>query len=148
MSQPVFIFDTSIVLHLVRSLTCGRAITAQFGFDKNFSNSLICIVSVGEIESLSLKRKWGQSKTRKLDAVLNDLTRINIDPPELLNAYAQIDVFSERNGRTMGKNGLWIAAAARVTQSTLLTTDADFDHLDGIWLNRIRLDAKSGAIIP
>lgn len=29
----------------------------------------------------------------------------------------------------MGKNDLWIAATAYVTGATLLTTDADFDHL-------------------
>jgi len=30
----------------------------------------------------------------------------------------------------MGKNDLWIAATARTTGATLLTTDKDFDHFD------------------
>jgi predicted nucleic acid-binding protein len=29
----------------------------------------------------------------------------------------------------MGKNDLWIAAAAKVARATLLTTDDDFAHL-------------------
>lgn len=29
----------------------------------------------------------------------------------------------------MGKNDLWIAATAHVTQSILITTDLDFNHL-------------------
>ena len=31
----------------------------------------------------------------------------------------------------MGKNDLWIAATAYVTGSKLITSDKDFDHLDG-----------------
>jgi len=31
----------------------------------------------------------------------------------------------------MGKNDLWIAATAYTLNATLVTTDTDFDHLDG-----------------
>ncbi len=34
------------------------------------------------------------------------------------------------SARNMGKNDLWIAAAAHIIQATLLTTDKDFLHLD------------------
>jgi len=40
----------------------------------------------------------------------------------------------------MGKNDLWIAATAHVTGATLLTADADFDHLNGAFLNRVLID--------
>jgi predicted nucleic acid-binding protein len=36
--------------------------------------------------------------------------------------------------RNMGKNDLWIAATAYVTQAESITTDQDFDHLDSTWL--------------
>ena len=36
--------------------------------------------------------------------------------------------------RNMGKNDLWIAATARALNIPLLTTDADFSHLDGTFL--------------
>ena len=39
----------------------------------------------------------------------------------------------------MGKNDLWIAAVASVTRFRLLTTDADFDHLDPLFLTRLRI---------
>jgi predicted nucleic acid-binding protein len=42
----------------------------------------------------------------------------------------------------MGKNDLWIAATVSVTQSTLLTIDLDFNHLDTIFLDLKRLDTK------
>lgn len=35
------------------------------------------------------------------------------------------------SARNMGKNDLWIAATAAMSEATLLTTDNDFDHLDG-----------------
>jgi len=38
---------------------------------------------------------------------------------------------------TVGKNDLWIAATAQVTNSKLVTTDKDFDHLDGVFIDII-----------
>ena len=35
----------------------------------------------------------------------------------------------------MCKNDLWIAATASVLNAKLLTTDADFDHLKGVYLD-------------
>jgi tRNA(fMet)-specific endonuclease VapC len=51
--------------------------------------------------------------------------------PELLDAYVEIDCFSK--GRSMGKNDLWIAATAKVTGATLVTSDGDFDHLGNVY---------------
>lgn len=39
----------------------------------------------------------------------------------------------------MGKNDLWIAATASVLKTKLLTTDMDFDHLDGVFLDLERV---------
>ena len=62
--------------------------------------------------------------------------RATIETEDVLQAYTLIDTFSERIGRSMGKNDLWIAATAHVTGGTLLTTDKDFDHLDGKFITR------------
>jgi len=35
----------------------------------------------------------------------------------------------------MGKNDLWIAATASVLGIKLLTTDSDFEHLRGLYIN-------------
>ena len=42
----------------------------------------------------------------------------------------------------MGKNDLWIAATAHASGAVLVTTDKDFDHLHGIWLNREFVDVS------
>ena len=39
------------------------------------------------------------------------------------------------SSRSMGKNDLWIAATASVLNVPLLTTDKDFLHLDGHFLD-------------
>ena len=39
---------------------------------------------------------------------------------------------------TVGKNDLWIAATAHITNSKLVTTDDDFDHLNGIFIDIIK----------
>ncbi len=44
--------------------------------------------------------------------------------------------------RSMGKNDLWIAATAHASGAVLVTTDRDFDHLHGIWLNREFVDVS------
>jgi len=43
------------------------------------------------------------------------------------------------NGLSVGKNDLWIAATAKVTESTLVTTDKDFDHLEGIYFQLAKI---------
>lgn len=69
---------------------------------------------------------------------------------EIVYAYAQIDAYSQNklvnhplpkglSARNMGKNDIWLAATAHVTDCIFVTTDHDFDHLQGVYLNLLRL---------
>jgi tRNA(fMet)-specific endonuclease VapC len=62
----------------------------------------------------------------------------------ILDAYALIDAFSLSKGKRMDKNDVWIAASAAVTGATLMTTDRDFDLLDGTHIQRVWIDPKMG----
>ncbi len=42
----------------------------------------------------------------------------------------------------MGDNDIWVAATASVLNANLLTTDHDFDHLNGIFVNVFYIDQK------
>jgi tRNA(fMet)-specific endonuclease VapC len=42
----------------------------------------------------------------------------------------------------MGKNDLWIAATTHLAQASLITTDADFDHLNGLYFPVIKLSSQ------
>jgi len=42
----------------------------------------------------------------------------------------------------MGKNDLWIASVAAIMNLTLITTDADFDHLNSVFFNVKKINAN------
>ena len=69
---------------------------------------------------------------------MNELIVVEIRFNDLINAYAEIDAFSQGKlkdrplkvtARNMGKNDLWIAATSSVYDLVLITTDNDFNHL-------------------
>lgn len=64
-----------------------------------------------------------------MEFALAHLGRLTIEKPEVMSAYATLDAYSKARGITMGKNDLWIAATAYASDSRLVTTDGDFDHL-------------------
>ena len=39
----------------------------------------------------------------------------------------------------MGKNDLWIAAVTAVTNATLITTDNDFEHLNKVYFDVLKI---------
>ena len=72
----------------------------------------------------------------------------------IIDAYAKIDAYSQgklaskplplnMSARNMGKNDIWIAATAHVTQATLLTTDKDFNHLAGYFIDLQYIDMST-----
>ena len=61
----------------------------------------------------------------------------------VVDAYARIDNYCERNGFVLSKNDIWIAATAHVTGTTILTTDRDFDPLHGLFLLRDWIDPSN-----
>jgi predicted nucleic acid-binding protein len=86
-----------------------------------------------------------------LEEYLKDFVIIPINNDEIVNTYAQIDAFSQNKlpnkplnttARNMGKNDIWIAATAALTNSQLLTTDKDFTHLDKAFLDLQLIEAK------
>ncbi len=111
-------------------------------------SSAISIVTVGELESIILQRNWGKQRLNKLEKVMRYLAQVPIAQEDLVKRYAEIDAFSQgklkdrplnNSARNMGKNDLWIAATASVTDATLVTTDNDFDHLDGEFVKLLKL---------
>ena len=86
--------------------------------------------------------------------MLNEVFAIDINDPLILWRYAEIDAFSQgrhvdmklpegMSSRNMGKNDLWIAASASVLNAKLLTTDKDFEHLNGEFLEVIYIDPSA-----
>ena len=104
--------------------------------------TLISVVTKGELLSLGIQNGWGTKKMKKLQSLLKKIYTIDINEKDqsLMQAYAEIDAYSQGNlrgkplglsARNMGKNDLWIAASAYISKAELVTTDGDFDHLNG-----------------
>ena len=92
------------------------------------------MVTLGEMHSLAKQLSWGQRKIDALGDLLRNLVVVDINNAPVVARYADLDVWSMNRGRKMGKNDLWIAATASVTGATLMTLDADFDHLHPVHL--------------
>ena len=133
-----YIFDTNIILHIVRNSSAWQSVKNNYNFSD--SKIFVSIVTYAEIKSLAKQLKWGQSKMRKLENLLNKFAVLYINN-KIAECYIEIDVYSQgknsRNplpnnmsSRNMGKNDLWIAATTKHIKAELITTDNDFRHLD------------------
>lgn len=143
-----YVLDTSILVHYLKSTPLYTKVESTFQLSGTDAEPIISSVSKGELVSFAIQRNWGPQRILKLETLLSQLVSIDISisDHDLHKAYATMDAYSKRkiadsNGhlipgsaRTMGKNDLWIAATAKVLGAELLTTDSDFDHLDGVFI--------------
>ncbi len=134
---PLYLLDTNILVHYARRDRTQQQIEAQYRLMMVPDPPLICYVTEAEIRSLARQFGWGPNRISQMEFFLTLLRRVPIENDAIVVAYVEIDFYSLGLGRDMGKNDLWIAAVAHVTGATLLTTDRDFNHLDGIFLQRI-----------
>ena len=134
-----YLLDTNILLIYIRENSISQWIDKVYAPLGVGNIPVVSVVTVGEIRSIALRHKWGQKKQNKLDELLNQLVIADINSEDVIGRYAEIDTFSQgkllekplgMTARNMGKNDLWIAATSSVLSARLLTTDADFTHLD------------------
>lgn len=140
--SDLYLFDTNILVHLIREDATGLAIKTRFSPFTKDSKPLICNVTDGELRSLALQFSWGKQKIDKMNFALDYFGRVPIESKEIMTAYAAIDFFSLSQGIKMGKNDLWIAAATYISGSQLVSTDTDFDHLASIFIQVDRVELQ------
>jgi len=127
--HPLHLLDTNVLVALMRAKELGQHIDETCKPRQAKFKPIISVVSVGEMLSLARQFGWGATKTAEIGKIVENLIVEDINTPEILAAYAEIDHASRAGGRKMSKNDVWIAATAKVAGATLLTTDKDFDHL-------------------
>lgn len=136
------LFDTNIILTLIRSNNYDNIIGSI-----NPANVpvYISVVSEAEIKSIAIQNNWGINRRNKLNLFLDNVNIVEISQI-FVNTYTEIDSYSQcRNPafvdypfstpRNMGKNDLWIASLAALLGLQLVTTDGDFDHLNGVFFD-------------
>lgn len=139
-----YLLDTNVLIIYNRSAELARRIEDDYRLFDGTEEVAISLISVAESRSLLFKNGVGQRRVEKLTARLAATAIIDLNFAEIIEKYIEIDAYSQRkhptlNGnfsaRNMGKNDLWIAATASAFGMTLVTTDRDFMHLDGIFLS-------------
>ncbi len=146
-----YLLDTNIIVIYSRASEVADRIEEKFQlFDKK--NSLaISIVTLGELDALLKKLKLGDKRKQRINKILSSVAKIGLNHKEIISRYGDIDAFSQGkiqhsgekfSARNMGKNDMWIAATASVFDLTLITTDQDFDHLNGVYINLERINIE------
>jgi predicted nucleic acid-binding protein len=139
-----YLLDTNILLFYFRQDLQWAYINTQYNL-QTLSDNVVSIVSWGELYALALRNAWGQRRVDILDRLSSFFIMADIYEETILRKYGEIDAYSQGKlftnplptgtaSRNMGKNDLWIAATAHVLDIPLLTSDSDFDHLNGVYL--------------
>lgn len=147
-----FLLDTNMLLGLVRGAGWAKKTVESYRLSDQEALVFTTIICRGEILALAEKFGWGEPKRQKLTAVLNEFPTVGIDKDAVVATYAKLSAWSEgkavadfpdppKPAKKMGQNDLWIAAVARVSQAVVITTDKDFDVMNGklikrIWVNQ------------
>lgn len=131
-----FVLDTNILLHYVRQSELAQEVERELNLLSQNAIPMIASVSIDEMEGFVQRQEWGQAKINRLKKLVEKIAVIDIAAADdqLMNAYATLWNYSknalpgDKLGKSIGigQNDVWIAA--------LVTTDGDFDHLNGKWI--------------
>lgn len=151
-----YLLDTNILLGFTRRAPWAQWAYMEYELGAPANIVFTSVICKGEILALAEKRGWGVTKREGLELVLNQFPTVDVNKDSVLNAYAIIDTWTHGTPVTdssfpapckpavsMKQNDLWVAATSCASKAILLTTDKDFDHLDGVCLSRIWVDQSS-----
>ena len=146
-----YLFDTNAILIYLRDPVLRGILDKKYSPLADEHTAIISVVTLGEIESLALRNRWGLTKRQKTEEFLNQFIVTDINAKDVICAYGEVDAYSQNrlvdkklsvSARNMGKNDLWIAATAVVTNSTLISSDRDFLHLKDEYLKMVYINVK------
>ncbi len=148
--MKTFILDTNVLLGHLKGEKVIMDTFEEWGLNLTDVNIIISIVVFAEMKSLGKQRKWFVKKYDSVNNWLRKFLIIPLESEDLLEVYAEIDAYSQGklenkplptglSSRNMGKNDLWIAATAYLLEATLITTDGNFDHLDKVYFDLVKI---------
>lgn len=144
-----FLLDTNIILHYARESDVYAAIEQKFHLRASKFSPLVCVVTLGEIRAIAYCNNWEMPKLHRLEDFLSHLVAVDISSPAVIDTYARILTKASKSGWGIHnkQNDLWIASVAHAIGATLMTTDRDFDPLQGLFLDRVLIHAKTGNVL-
>lgn len=145
--NPSYVLDTSALLNLIRGKELGEQIDRAFGLRQAMHRHTVSIVTHAELAVLADRNGWGETRRKALSDALDQVVTVNIDNHALVDAYARIEAACRTppaGHHVMGDNDVWIAATALVSGQALITTDKDFNHLNGSLITVYWVDPAIG----
>ncbi|MCX5769277.1 MAG: type II toxin-antitoxin system VapC family toxin [Candidatus Hydrogenedentes bacterium] len=149
--MTTYFLDTGILLGVLRASPYAEYVLQRYAPVQAPNVSITSIVNEAELLSLAMCKGYGEGKQSKLADLLRRIPRVPIQHKSILRKWVEIDAFNQ-NGhpslrltgshRKMGDNDIWIAATASVLRATLLTTDTDFNHLNGQFLSVVFISQR------
>lgn len=146
-----YLLDTNILVIYGRSSEVADKIESDHEFFSGEHNLAVSVVTLGELNSLVKQFEYGDKKIKNLEKLVDDVFKIDVAQQKIIDRYGEIDAFSQNrlkgrkgkfSSRNMGKNDLWIAATASVYDMILVTTDKDFEHLEGDFIKLKYIEIK------
>jgi tRNA(fMet)-specific endonuclease VapC len=144
-----YTLDTNILLFYVRDSDTRKFIEENYAPFDEVNESIISIVTVGEIMVLASANRWGDRKLKLIQKLIDRLVIVELTFQDIIDNYIEIEEYN-RNIHSlkkisgshikMGKNDVWIAATAMATKSKLITSDKYFQHLDGDFFDVIIIE--------
>ncbi|HEX4037846.1 MAG TPA: PIN domain-containing protein [Acidobacteriaceae bacterium] len=131
-SGALYLFDTNILLFLVRGKDLGSYIRQVYRLEEILRRPLISIASHGELLAIAARQMWPEKKRAALESVLDSMVTVDLNDPEILEGYVAVDQANRSvpaGARQLSNNDMWIAATAKAAKAILLTSDKDFLHL-------------------
>lgn len=144
-----YLLDTNIVIIYSKNGKIAKQIEKDYRIFAREHNLAISIVTLAEINSIAHQLRITGKRRDHLDRMLGKIYQIDISSKDILQKYEEIDAYSQGKHRTikspfsaknMGKNDIWIAATASALNIPLITTDKDFTHLNGVFLQLVLVD--------
>jgi tRNA(fMet)-specific endonuclease VapC len=129
-----YVLDTNILMAYVRQSTTYTNAENALNLTADDVQLIVSSVSIAEIMVLAQRNGWEMKKTEALTHFFEEtmlIVDVSIGAPELLQAYVNLEIASQKLGYKMNKNDLWVAATAKVTNAILVTTNFVFNHFDG-----------------
>jgi tRNA(fMet)-specific endonuclease VapC len=146
----MLLYDTNVIIYITAD--SSRVQRVRSFVNPNKQAEYMSLVSFAELRSFAFQRKWEAKRLERLEAIVAEILIINLDLEEIIEKYIEIDSFSRnmhpnyspiKSPITMGKNDLWIASTACFYNLEFITTDKDFNHLGGQFINLNKIDKKS-----
>ena len=145
-----YLLDTNILVYYLTRPDIFTEFEKDYQPFSDQNVALISVVTEAEMRSIAIQRGWGDRKLAKLESLFSQFLRIPIQTERQIKIYAEIDAYSKHkdpirtyppgySSVTMGKNDIWIAATGHITGSTVVTADGDFDHLEHVFIDLIKI---------